>query len=373
MSLLRNTYVLGRKELQSLRFDRVLVVLIAYAFTLFVYILAKSEGPEVRNASIGIVDEDRSQLSGRLYGAFLPPYFKAPVHLGREHMDRVLDAGELTFVLDVPPGFQAALLAGSDAKVQVNVDATAVTHAGPGAGYIASIVSQEIRSFLGTGGAVARIDTVTHVQFNPNLEAEWFLAVMQIVNAVTMLSLILPGAALIREREHGTVEHLLVLPLRPVEIMLAKVWANALVIVAAVALSLEVVVQLALHVPIAGSVTLFLAGTVLYLIAMTSLSILLATVARSMPRFGLLVVPTIITMNLLSGGSSPFESMPEALRWLMQLSPSTHFVSISQAILYRGAGFEVVWRDCLIVLMLGLGFFCVALARFRRTLAWCDG
>lgn len=373
MSMLRSTYVLGRKELQSLRFDRVMVVLIVYAFTLFVYIPAKSASTDVRNASIGIFDEDGSQLSTRLFEAFAPPYFKPPVPLRREDMDRVLDAGELTFVLNVPPQFQADLIAGSEPKVQVNVDATAMTHAGLGAGYIDDIVSQEIRSFLRMRAESPRMDTVTHVRFNPNLESRWFLSVMQIVNAVTLLALVLPGAALIREREHGTVEHLLVLPLRPVEIMLAKVWANALVIVVAVALSLTVVVQGVLDVPVAGSVGLFLAGTVLYLIAMNSLSILLATLVRSMPQFGLLVVPAIITMQLLSGGSSPFETMPELLQWLMQFSPSTHFVNIAQAILYRGAGLEVVWLDYVVMLILGISFFCIALARFRRTLAWSGG
>ena len=205
--------------------------------------------------------------------------------------------------------------------------------------------------------------------FNPNLEGGWFLAVIQIVNNITILAIVLTGTALLREREHGTLDHLLVLPLTALEILLAKIWSNMLVVVLCTWVSLEVIVKGALGVPLAGSLGLFLLVTALYLFASTALGIFLATLARSTPQFGLLAIPVIIPMLLLSGGSTPLDSMPEWLQWVMQGSPSTHFVSLSAAILFRDAGVNVVWPDLLALAGIGLVFFSIALARFRKSLA----
>lgn len=197
----------------------------------------------------------------------------------------------------------------------------------------------------------------------------WFGGMMKIISNITLLSVVLAGAALIREREHGTIEHLLVMPLAPMEIMAAKIWANGLVVLVAAGLSLWLVVKGVLGVPIAGSLTLFLFGAALHLFSSTSLGIFLATVARSMPQFGLLMILVIVPLDMLSGALTPRESMPAAIQTLMLAAPTTHFVKFAQAILYRGAGFEVVWRDFLAIIAVGAVFFLVALARFRRSVA----
>jgi ABC-2 type transport system permease protein len=180
---------------------------------------------------------------------------------------------------------------------------------------------------------------------------------------------VLAGAAVVREREHGTMDHLLVMPVRPFEIALAKIWANALVITTAVGLSLVFVVQGLLAVPIAGSIPLFLSGAALYLFFATAIGIFLGTVARSMPQLGLLFILVAIPMMLLSGGNTPLESMPLFLRTVMQASPSTHFVSFAAAILYRGAGFADVWPHFIAVAGIGGAFLSLALLRFRRVSA----
>jgi ABC-2 type transport system permease protein len=149
--------------------------------------------------------------------------------------------------------------------------------------------------------------------------------------------------------------------------MLAKVWANGLVVLIGAALALWLMVHGLLGVPIAGSVPLFLVGTILYLASATSLGILLATLARSMPQFGLLFILVVLPMIILSGGNTPLESMPEGLQRFMEAFPSTHFVRFAQAILYRGAGFNVVWPDFAAVAGIGALFFAVALLRFRKT------
>lgn len=368
---LQNIYRLGVKEIFSLRRDMVMVVLIIFTFTYAVYTPARHAQTELKNASVAIVDEDHSQLSQRIRDALLEPYFKPPVLLTIDRIDAVMDSGQYTFVIDIPPDFEADLLAGRQPAVQVNIDATAMTQAGHGATYIRRIIAQEIEDYMHSGEAQLQLPVaqVVRVKFNPNVQSRWFLGVMQLVNMITLLAIMLSGAALIREREHGTIEHLLVMPLTPAEIMIAKVWANGLVIVIAATLSLKLVIQGLLDVPIAGSIPLFVSGMVVYLFSVTALGIFLATLVRSMPQFGLLAFPVFMVMNLLSGGTTPLDSMPEVLQHVMQLSPSTHFVSFAQAILYRGAGFDVVWREFAVIFLSGSVFFIGALIRFRKTIS----
>jgi ABC-2 type transport system permease protein len=371
MQRLANIYRLGVKEFFSLRRDLVMVGLIVYAFTYAVYAPTQHAQTELKNASIAVVDEDRSQLSQRLRDALLQPLFQPPAELAANEIDAAMDSGSYTFVIDIPPKFEADVLAGRQPELQINVDATAMTHAGHGATYLQQIIAQEIREFMrGKGAALQEpVSLVVRAKFNPNLNSTWFMGVMQIINMITLLAIMLTGAALIREREHGTLEHLLVMPLTPAEIMIAKVWANGLIIVIAATLSLKVVVQGVLAVPIAGSVPLFVAGTALYLFSVTALGIFLATIARSMPQFGLLALPIFTVMYLLSGGTTPLDSMPRWLQIAMQVSPSTHFVSLAQAILYRSAGFDVVWPSFAAVTAIGVVFFLSALVRFRKTVS----
>jgi ABC-2 type transport system permease protein len=371
MRALANIYWLGLKEIRSFLHDFVLLGLVIYTFTFAVYSQAQGNSQELHNAAIAIIDEDRSQLSARIAEVFLPPYFKAPVHVPADAIDGLMDTARYTFVLDIPPHFQRDVEAGRVPAIQVNVDATAAMQAGIGAGYIEQILDKEIRRAVGRQDAsqATAVNLAVRVAYNPNITTAWFTSVMGIINNVTMLAIILAGAAIIREREHGTMDHLLAMPLTPFEIAMAKVWANGFVILIAVALSLWLVVEILLGVPISGSIPLFLAGTTLYLFFATAIGIYLGTLARSMPQLGLLFILIAVPMNLLSGGNTPLDSMPPFLQVVMQASPSTHFVSFAQAILYRGAGLGVVWREFLAVAVIGALFLGLALLRFRKVTA----
>jgi len=367
-----NIFQLGIKELFSLRRDTVMMALIVYAFTFAVYTPAQNAQTELRNASVAVADEDRSRLSAAIRDALLPPYFQIADVIDASAIDAAMAAGRYTFVIDFPPRFQADAAAGRRPAVQINVDATAITQAAQGSSYIQQVIDQEARHLLRGGGIAPAqsVEVVTRVKFNPNLQSKWFMGVVQFINVITMLSIVLTGAALMRERERGTVEHLLVLPVRPAEIMTAKVLANGLVITVAATLSLKLVIEGLLGIPIAGSVPLFLLGTVIYLFSGTSMGIFLATLARSMPQFGLLAFPVFMVMILLSGGTTPIQSMPLWLQNIMQFSPSTHFVNFAQAILYRGAGIEVVWRQFAAITGIGAVFFLTALLRFRKAITF---
>jgi ABC-2 type transport system permease protein len=364
---LTNIFQLGIKELYSLRYDPVMLFLIVYMFSFSIFEEAQNATTGVVNAAVAIVDEDRSQLSRRIGDALLQPHFQAPVDISVDQIDTSMEAARYAFVIDIPPKFQADLLAGRPTVIQLNVDATAMGLAATGAGYIQQIIAREVRAFRRNDRETPVVNIVTRARFNPNMETIGFQGVMALTNNITLMAILLTGAALIREREHGTIEHLLVMPLRPIEIMLAKVWANGLVVVLVASLSLQLIVQGALAVPIAGSITLYLSVAVIYLFSVTSLGIYLATLARSMPQFGLLAMIVFVIMLLLSGSHTPLESMPVALQMIMHFVPSTHFVSMAQAILFRDAGIDVIWPNLLATAVIGAAFFSAALLRFRKT------
>lgn len=371
MRSLLNIFNLGVKEFRSLSRDYAMLALIVWAFTLGVYSSATGIPETLHNAPIAVVDEDQSQLSSRVINAFQAPYFRVPELIDHGQMDRGMDTGLYSFTLDIPPNFQRDVLAGRQPAIQVNVDATQTAQAFSGAGYIQNIIATEVGEFVSRYRAEPSMPAqlAVRMEYNPNLTQAWFGAVMEVINQITMLSIILTGAALIREREHGTVEHLLVMPLSAFEIMLAKVWSMGVVVLGAAALSLLLVVRGWIGVPLSGSLALFLCGAALHLFATTSMGIFFGTVARSMPQLGLLVILTLIPLQILSGGTTPRESMPELVQNIMLAAPTTHFVSLAQAILFRGGGLATVWPQLLAILGIGLAFFGVALTRFRKTIA----
>jgi ABC-2 type transport system permease protein len=366
---IENIYRLGIKELRGVRADVVLVFLIIYSFTYSVYEPARNSAGELANASVAIVDEDHSEASRRIRDATRRPFALPAQVISIDEVDRAMDLGRFTFVVNIPANFERDLMKGRWTPIQLNVDATAMSQATTGTRYVQYVIAQEVASLRGYPGNVRpEVDLVVRAKYNANLDGYRFAGIAQIINNITMVAMFLTGAAVIREREHGTLEHLLVLPLGPAEICLAKIWANGLVVMVAALLSLLIVVQWWLGVPIPGSIPLFMLGQAIYLFAVTSLGIYLATLATSMPQFAPLAMSVFLVLELLSGGATPLESMPEALQTVMQFSPTTHFVTFAPAILFRGAGFDIVWPEFLWVAGIGAVLFTAALLRFRKTL-----
>ena len=348
-----------------------MLVLIVYVFTVGVYTAATAMPETLHRVPIALVDEDDTPLSQRIVSAFYPPQFNTPELITMPQMDPAMDNGEYTFALYIPQGFQRDVLAGRAPEIQLNVDATRMSQAFTGSGAVQQIVQGEINEFVQRqrAGTVLPVDLALRARFNPALEKSWFGGLTQVINYIAMLSIVLTGAALIREREHGTIEHLLVMPVTPTEIMLSKIWSMGLVVLLASSLSLNIVVRGVIGAPVAGSPLLFFCGAALCLFATTSMGIFLATVARNMPQFGMLMLLVLLPLEVLSGGTTPRESMPELVRTLMLAAPTTHFVEIGQAILYRGAGIEVVWKPFLWLLLIGSVLFTLSLSRFRRTIS----
>jgi ABC-2 type transport system permease protein len=366
-----NIFHLFIKELRSIRADPTMLILVIYAFSISVNTVATGAVTEATNLSVGIVDEDGSDLSRRIAEGLRLPTFQPAVQINASQIDPMMDQGKLLFVVEIPPNFESDVRAQRKTGLQINVDATAVAQAGNGANYLKTAIANEIQTFISGKDASqsAPINVVVRAAFNPNLKTSWFSAMTQVINQITLLTVILTGAALIREREQGTVEHLLVMPIIPTEIMLAKMIANGLVILVAAMLSLQFVVHWWIGSPINGSLLLFLLGAAIYALVVAALGIMLGTLATTMGQFGLLAMPVLMVTQLLSGSSTPMESMPLWLQYVMQtVSPTPHFVAFSQAVLFRGADITLVWRPLVAMLIIGAVYFAIAMRRFRRVI-----
>ncbi|GIK49817.1 MAG: membrane protein [Alphaproteobacteria bacterium] len=367
----RIVFALTLKELMSLARDRFLIGFVIYAFTVSVYVQATGNTQDIRNATIVIADEDRSALSRRMQDMLPTRHFRPPRLVEASEIDALMETGEATFALHIPPRFEADVLAGRRPDVQLLVDATAISQAGLGAAHIAASLEQEMTDFL--RGRIPAVSSSPPLQlrtaFNQGLVSTWFTGVAELLDVTTMLAILLAGAAIVREREHGTLEHLLAMPVRPPEIMAAKTIANGLVILVLSFLSLRLVVEGLLGLETQGSVGLFLAGVAAYLFFAGSLGVFLGTVSRSMPQLALLFILLALPMILLSGNTTPLEGMPDWLQRVMQLSPSTHYVALAHGVLIRGADLSVVWPHFAWTLAIGSLFFAFSLLRFRRFLA----
>jgi len=368
---LSTIFWLGTKELQTLAKDVMMILFIVWSFGFSIYTQSSGGGETVNNAAIAFVDEDQSHLSRSIAEQFAPPYFQSVKTIDASDIDRSMDEGDYTFILVIPPGFEKDTIRGRDTQLQLLVDATASQQAGLGSSYIQNYVSDAVKrlrnDFEQTRGLSDHL--VVRRAFNPNGTQSWFRAIVSLADQLSMLIIILTGAALLREREHGTIEHLLVMPITAFDIALAKVWSNGLVIIIAFFCSLLFIVEGTLDVPVAGSHLLLLVGTTIYVFAASAIGILLGTVARTMAQFALLMIMTVMPMMMLSGGMSPVESQPVWVQYLTWFLPSRHYVSFMQAIVYRGAGFAIVWKEFATVLTMGVSFLAVSLLVFRRSVA----
>ena len=371
MRSIKNILALSAKELRSLFSDTVLVVLIVFAFTALVHSAATGINNDVNNASVGVIDADQSVLSHRILDALQQPHFQKPVPVRREEVNELLDKGKLMFVLEFPPNFQRDVEMGREPKVQLLTDATNMAQAGLGQSYIGHIFQNELVDFLKQKDLIDEMTPVKSVAtlvFNPNATDMWPAAVMEVDNMITMITLVLVGAAVIRERERGTIEHLLVMPVKSAEIVLAKIIANGLVICTIALLSMHFMVGGLLQVPLLGSLTLFALGAGLFMFSIASLAVMLATLAPTMPQYSLLMMPVYIIALMFSGSSSPRSNMPETAQWISEYWPTTQFMTLAQNVLLRGAGFDVVWPQMVAMTISGALFLGFALLRFRRML-----
>lgn len=373
------------KELLQLMRDPVLLVFVLYAFSADIYNAASGVSFQLNNAALVLFDLDRSAASRELAGRFMSPEFRwagAITHASQGQ--QLLDDGKAMAVLDIPPGFADKLARGDTASVQMQIDASNSVQ-----GFLAAVDATQIVARYGleqtaqrygigglggmggAGGAVDAplINNQTRVWFNPNQNDAWFMGISELLNVITLFSLLLPAAAMVREKERGTIEQLLVSPLSPLQIMIPKIVAMVAVILGGTALGLFGILVPVFAVPVAGSLLLFFVLTTLYVSTLAGIGILIATMTRNMAQAGMMVILIIAPMMFLSGAWTPPEAMPTIMRLGMYVSPLYYYINASYGILMKGAGFSVLWPMFSGILLIAVLVSLTTIARFKKQFA----
>ncbi|MDR3567212.1 MAG: ABC transporter permease [Syntrophobacteraceae bacterium] len=372
---LRRLRVMTVKELLQFSRDGALILFMVYAFTLDIYLAGSGVKLELSSATMAVHDSDRSSASRELINRFRPPVFdvEGAISRGSEGV-RLLDEGKAMVVLDIPPRFEKSLLSGAPTHVQVRLDASNSVLGLFAASYCRRIVE----SFgLETGlkrlgidprqpGRAPQVVNAYRVWFNPNQNNKWFMSIAELLNIITLFAILLPACAMVREKERGTVEQLLVTPLTTFQIMFPKVLAMAAVILAGTTLSLFGVLRYCFDVPIRGSIILFYAVTLLYVFTTAGLGLVISTIARNLGQAGMMAIITYGPMIFLSGAWTPPEAMPHFIRVLMLLSPLHYYIDASYGVLLKGAGLNLLWGSVLGMGTLGAGLFGLGMWRMRR-------
>ncbi|RTL26274.1 MAG: ABC transporter permease [Burkholderiales bacterium] len=371
----RRLWVMTAKEVQQLLRDPILLSFMVFVFTVNIYLQGSSVSLQLNRAAMVVQDGDHSAASRELIHRFRPPYFRldGEVDSSREAIG-LLDRGEVMVALDIPTGFQERLLKGESASVLMQVDATQSAQAFLATSYAARIVGQFglekilVREGL-SSGSLEEVPVVIddqRVWFNPNEKDTWFMPISEMLEAITLFSILLPAAAMVREKERGTIEQLMVSPLSPFQIMFPKVLAMTAVILFCMSLALFGVLGLVFQVPMRGSLPLFYVVTTLYIFANAGLGLFAATIARNLAQVGLLSLLILAPIILLSGTWTPPEAMPTWLRLATLASPLRHYIDASYGILLKGAGLDSLWDSVLAIGILGILIFSFGIRRFRR-------
>lgn len=373
----RRLVVMVTKELRQLSRDGALIGFFFYAFIIDVYLAGSGTSMQLVNAGLVVHDADQTASSRELIYRFHQPYFRFDglVDHPKDGIRR-LDFGEDVVFLDIPPRFEEMLLGGEATAVQMQIAATHSPQGLSAASYGARIVGEfglqaSARAMgLSTDNdlslPVVRSDH--RIWYNPNQDESWFMSISELLTITTIFAVLLPAAALVRERERGTVEQLLVSPLTPLQIMFPKIVAMMLVILAGTAVSLFGILHTIFAVPMKGSVLLYFVMTTLYIFTTSGLGLLAATIASNQAQVSLMAILIVAPMILLSGTWTPPEAMPEWLRYLMLLSPLYYFVEISYGIQLKGIGLDILWPSVLSMVLLGGVLFGLGMWRFRKQL-----
>jgi ABC-2 type transport system permease protein len=371
---LQQTTVLAMKEIRQLLRDRALFIYTVYIFTANIIIAAGGASNELRDSPVRVHDADRSVASRELIYHFQRPRFRlaGEVESASAAM-RMLDRGETQMILDIPPDFGESLRRQQPAHVQALIDTSQANTGYLASSYAARIVARfsedwAQRNIIRAGGDPRNLPAIKNelrVWYNPDLNDKWFNTISELLTMVTVACILLPAAAMIREKERGTLEQLLVSPLTPLQIMLSKLLSMMLVMLCGTTVAVFGIMLPLYHVPFVGSVPLFFLLTALYAFTNAGLGLAAATFARNSAQVGLVVLLMVMPIVMLSGTWTPMESMPAWLRALMYLSPLRHFIEIAYGILLRGAGFGLLWPSVLPMAAIGVALFALGLARFR--------
>lgn len=364
-----------RKESRQFLRDRLLVLLVFFVYTGDVVLCTIALSFDVRDLKLALYDGDRTQLSARLVERFTATaYFGDLVPAASlRDVDRILDADQADLALVIPPGLAQDVAAGRSPAVQVLLSGVNSNTASVARGYATTIVNGFAHDVLAEQAA-RRGDTTelpgvraqTRIRYNPQLEFRHFMAISMIVIAGLMVGVITSAAGLVREKESGTIEQLVVTPLRSHELILAK--SAPPFIVGMLALVPSLFIAKAFGVPLAGSLVLFVAASAIALASFLAIGFFVGTLAETLQQALLLAFLVLFPLMFLSGTIVPMESAPLAMQWVSYLSPVRYYMEISLGILLKGVGVDVLWPQIVALAASGGLLTAASVIRLRRRL-----
>ncbi len=362
------------KEWKQLYRDRALLSFVIFIFTLDILLASGAPALDLKETPIGIIDRDHSTLSRELIYRLPKQQFTiVPLADDDQHVSRALERGELRGVLTLPHGFERDLLRAQSPSLQLVVDASDANLGFLLSSYTERILFTLVGELIGGQAAaqgqpvvLPQIDIQPRTRFNPSLTESWYATLSELLTMVTVACILLPAAALVREKERGTVEQLLVSPLSPLQIVLAKAFAMTSVVLLGSLVAVGIVMHQLVGVPFVGSPWVFFTLIALYAITSSGLGVLASTFARNSGQVGLIVVLLVMPIIMLSGTWSLRESMPSWLQNMVAFSPMTYFVDIAYGVLLKGSDLTVLWPKAMKMALLGLVFWALGVYRFQR-------
>lgn len=356
------------KEIIQFSRDRVIAILVLWLYTVEVVICAYALTFDVENLPMAVVDLDGTPASRSLVERFaVSEAFALEGRLpSTDAAGAWLEAGHVSLALVVPPGFARDLNRGTVPQVQLLLDGTNSNTASIARGYAIQIVDRFERE-VAPDGRRAAVEPALRVWYNPDQTFTSFMVLSMIALAALMVGVIHPAASIVREKEAGTIEQLMVTPIRTGELFLAKTVPTLVLGLLAVFPSLLIVWWFG--VPLRGSLALFLALTGLFLLSAIGLGVVVAALTRTLQQALLLSFFGLFPVMFLSGTLVPVESMPEFLQGLSLASPLRYYMDVILGIFLKGAGMAELWPQALALFGIGGVLYGAALAMFRRNLA----
>lgn len=364
-----------RKEFRQFVRDRLLLALVIFVYTADVIVCTLALSFDVRGLKLAVYDGDRTQLSAALVERFTATdYFGAVTSVSDlRALGDLLDADRADIALVLPPGLARGVSVGRPPAVQVLLSGANSNTASAARGYAMAIVGgfarEQMLAQAAAQGVTIDLPSVrprTRILYNPQLEFRHFMAVSMVVAAALMVGVITAAAGLVREKESGTIEQLIVTPLRSHELVLAKAAPPFLIALAALVPSLAI--ARLFGVPMAGSLVLFVAVSAVALAAFLSIGFFIATLAESLQQALLLAFLVLFPLMFLSGTTVPIESMPRPMQWVSQLSPVRHYMEVALGVLTKGVGLQVLWPQIAALAVSATVLGTWSIARLRRAL-----
>ena len=374
------------KELQQMRRDKKLYPLLFVAPTLQIIILGYAATFDIHNIPTAVLDRDRTPLSREYLRSFHHNgYFNIKYQAShRDQLYRLLDGGKVKLGIEIPIDFEEKLRSGAPSPVQFIVDGTE-SNSGTIALNYARIISEKFSSrlimekidlaalnagdFLGSfrreRGRTFLVENRTRLWYNPDLSSADFMVPGVICMILLIVTTNLTALSIVKEKEIGTMEQLLVTPLKPSELIVGKL-IPFIIIGFIDVLFILIIGYLVFHIPIKGSIPLLLLLSFFYLFSTLGLGIFISTIVNTQEQSMIITFLIVLTMNTLSGVMFPIENMPQSIQYLTYLMPIRHFAIIVRGILLRGIGFEILWPQVLSLAFLGILTLSLSIGRLRK-------